>query len=85
MLSGTRSLVPQIKKERLPITKDILEEITSVVPISLEDLNIDTAFKAAWASFVQMGEFIYTSAEAQARTFVDTKLTRSDITFSEGD
>ena len=34
-----------MKKERLPITKDILEQITSVIPISIEDLNIDTAFK----------------------------------------
>ena len=85
MLSGARSLFPQIKKERLPITKDVLEQVTSVVPISIEDLNIDTAFKVAWAGFLRMGEFTYTSAESQARTFVDTKLTRSDITFSEGD
>ena len=84
-LNGARSLFPQIKKERLPITKDILEKITSVVPISIEDLNIDTAFKVAWAGFLRMGEFTYTDAESQARTFADTKLTRSDITFSEGD
>ena len=85
ILSGARSLFPHIKKDRLPITKEILEKITSVIPISIEDLNIDTAFKVAWAGFLRMGEFTYTSAEAQARTFVDTKLTRSDITFSEGD
>ena len=85
ILSGARSLFPQIKKERLPITKDILEKITSVVPISIEDLNIDTAFKVAWAGFLRMGEFTYTNAESQARTFANTRLTRSDITFSEGD
>lgn len=85
ILGGARSLFPQIKKERLPITKDILEKITSVVPISIEDHNIDTAFKVAWAGFLRMGEFTYTNAESQARTFADTKLTRSDITFSKGD
>lgn len=85
MLSGARYLYPHIKKERLPITKDILEKITSSVPLSIEELNIDTAFKIAWAGFLRMGEFIYTKAEAQASTFVDTKPTRSDITFSDND
>ena len=56
-----------------------------MTPISIEDLNIDTAFKVAWAGFLRMGELTYTSAEAQAQTFVDNKLTRSDINFSEGD
>lgn len=32
-----------------------------------------------------MGEITYTNAEPQTRTFVDTKLTRSDITFSDED
>lgn len=85
ILSGARFLYPHVKKERLPITKDILEKITSITPNSIEELNIDTAFKVAWAGFLRMGEFTYTSAEIQTRTFVDTKLTRSDITFSDED
>ena len=84
-MNGTWSLFPQIKKERLPINKDVLEQATSVVPISIEKHNIDTAFKLAWDGFLQMGKLTYTSTESQAQTFVDTKLTRSDIIFSERD
>ena len=40
-------MFPQTKKTRLPITKDILEKITSYKHQSLQDLNIDTAFKVA--------------------------------------
>lgn len=85
ILCGARYLYPHIKKKRLPITKDILEKITSSVPVSIEELNIDTAFKVAWAGFLRMGEFTYTGAEAKANTFINTKLTRSDITFSDRD
>ena len=47
MLSDAQSLFSQIKKERLPITKNVLKQITIIVPISIEDLNIDIAFKMA--------------------------------------
>lgn len=85
ILNGARYLFPYTKKERLPITKDILQKITQATPISIEELNIDTAFKVAWAGFLRMGEFTYTDTEAQSRVFARTKLTRSDITFSDGD
>ena len=85
IFSDARSLFPRIKKERLPITKDIFEKITSVVPISIEDINIDTAFKLVWAGLLQMGEFTYINAKSQACTFANTKLNWSDITFSKGD
>ena len=85
ILSGAQLLFSNTKKDRLPITKNILEKIISVIPILIGDLNIDTAFKVAWAGFLRMGEFTYTNAKAQAQTFVNTKLTRSDITFSKGD
>lgn len=35
--------------------------------------------------FLCMNKINYTELEAQSRTFVDTKLTRSDIIFSDGD
>ena len=85
ILHGARYLFSHIKKKRLPITKDILEKITGATSISIEELNIDTAFKVAWAGFLRMGEFTYTEAEAQLQIFTHTKLTQSDITFSEGD
>ena len=83
MLKGARHIYPHSKKECLSITKDILVKITSTIPISIEEINIDTAFKVAWAGFLRLGEITYSNAEAQAPTFVNTKLTRSDITFAE--
>lgn len=60
-----------------------MEKITSNLPISIEELNIDTAFKVAWAGFLRLGEITYTPRkEAQAPTFKDTNITRSDITFA---
>ena len=47
MLSGGWSLFFQIKKKRLPITKNVLKQVISVVFISIEDFNINTAFKVA--------------------------------------
>lgn len=85
ILSGACYLFPHTKRKRLPITKDILQKLTSTPPVSIDELNIDTAFKVVWAGFLQMGEFTYTSTEAQASTFTSTKLTQSDVTFSDGD
>ena len=79
-------MFPQTKRTRLPITKDFLEKITSYKPQSLHDLNIDTAFKIAWAGFLYMEEFTYTKMEpGNRKLFSGAKLTRSDITFSEND
>lgn len=47
MLKGAHHIYPHSKKERLPITKEILIKITSVIPISIEEINIDAAFKVA--------------------------------------
>ena len=47
ILQGGRSLFPKIKKARFPITKEILENITSKLPITSDDFNIDAAFKVA--------------------------------------
>lgn len=74
----------QTQKTRLPITNDILLNITRAKPTSLQNLNIDTAFKVAWAGFLRMGKFTYTKADLKNRKlFSATKLTRSDITFSQ--
>lgn len=48
-----KKLFPQVKAKRLPITKDILQKITPKQPImSIEDHNIDAAFKISWAGFL---------------------------------
>lgn len=54
-------------------------------PLLVTDFNIDTAFKIVWVSFMQINELSYTVAEAKKSTFVDTNLTRSGISFVEGD
>ena len=86
VLRGVRRMFPRTEKTRLPITKDILQKITRQKPTSLQELNINTTFKVAWACFLRMGEFTYTKAElANRKIFSATKLTRSDITFSQND
>lgn len=82
---GGRRLFSSTKRNRLPITKDILQNITEDEPFSVTDLNIDTAFKVAWTGFMRMGELTYTAAAAKKATFAETSLTRSDISFAEGD
>lgn len=84
IIKGGRRLFPSVKSKRLPITKDILEKITAQPIMSVDDCNIDTAFKIAWAGFLRLGEITYTSAELKKANFVDTHATRSDVSFAEG-
>lgn len=56
IIKGGKRLFPSKKRNRLPITKDILEKIIKDELLTVEDLNVDTAFKVAWAGFMRMGE-----------------------------
>lgn len=85
IIKGGRRLFPSKKQNRLTITKGILEKITDEKPLSISDLNVDTAFKVVWAGFMRMGELTYTVAEAKKATFAETGLTRSDISLAKGD
>ncbi len=86
IIKRDRMLFPSVKSTRFPITKDILEKITAQPTKSLEDLNIDIAFKIAWAGFLRLGEITYTASELKKKsTFVETHVTRSNISFTEGD
>lgn len=51
----------------------------------ITNLNIDIIFKVAWASFMKMGELMYTATETKKAIFVETGLTRLYISFAEGD
>lgn len=87
-IKGGKRLYPSTRKERLPITHSILEKIANFAthPTSsnyLDELNLDVAFKIAWAGFLQMEEFTYSLADLKKGNFQNTKLTRSDIVFSE--
>ncbi len=85
IIRGGKMLFPSKKKNRLPVTKNILEEITKEKPLMLIDPNVDTAFKVAQAGFMRLREIMYMAAEAKKSTFAETKLTRSDISFEKGD
>lgn len=69
IIKGGKRLFPSKKKNRQPITKDILEKITLEAPLTVTDLNIDTAFRVAWAGFMRLGEITYTATEAKKATF----------------
>ena len=88
IIKGGKKLYPSIRKERHPITHDILEKIANFAvnhtgPDSLDELNLDVAFKVAWAGFLRMGEFTYSLLDLKKRSFQDTKLIRSDVSFSD--
>ncbi len=82
--SGKRSFSSK-KRNRLPITKEILEKITVEELLLITDLNVYTAFKVAWAGFMRIRKLTYRVAEAKKATFAETGLTRSNISFAEGD
>ena len=67
----------------MPITKDILEKITADEPVNIDELNIDTVFKVAWAGFLCLEEITYMVTEFKKASFPSTKVTRSDISFAE--
>lgn len=52
---------------------------------TINDINLDTAFKVAWAGFLRLGEITYTHAERNNSSFKDLHITRSDVTFSKLD
>ena len=84
IIKGGKRLFPKQKTTRLPIVKDILEKNTENKPVGLDELNIDTAFKVVWAGFLRLEEITYTGTELKKASFSNTKVTRSNISFSEG-
>ncbi len=84
IIGGGKRLFPKQKATRLPITKDILERLTEQEPMDLDEFNIDMAFKVAWEGFLRLGEIIYTSTDLKKASFSRTRVTRSDVSFAEG-
>lgn len=84
IIKGGQRLFPSTKRQRFPVTKGILERITSLMSTdNIDNINYSTAFKTAWAGFLRVGEFTYTQAELKSKAFKETGLTRSDIIFAE--
>ncbi len=55
IIKSGRRLFPSKKRNRLPITKEILEKITEEELLWITDLNVDTVFKVVWAGFMRIG------------------------------
>ena len=82
LLARAAAISPSAKKDKQPITRDILAQVVTHGP-SLPDVNTDAAFTLAFAGFLRMGEITYTTAELKNRTtFLAKKATRHDITFT---
>lgn len=85
LIKGARRTFVQQRKDRFPITKDVLTRITSTIPHTVDDINCFTAFKVAWAGFLRLGEITYEQRDLASRSFADINVTRSDVYFSERD
>ena len=85
ILQGGQSLFLEVKKDCFPITKEISEQITATVPVTKDDFNIDTVFKIARAGFLRLGEITYSPADLKKSSFINLKVTRSDVRFAEND
>ena len=84
LLAGVATISPLVKKDKQPITRDILAQVVTH-GLSLPDVNTDAAFTLVFAGFLRMGEITYTTAELKNRTtFLAKKATRHDITFTPG-
>jgi hypothetical protein len=85
VVSGIRRCTPLTpKKKALPITPDILEQLTAPYETSnkYEDVNLNTAWKVAFAGFLRSGEFTQDDRQHDnLHTFSNIKLTRGDVTF----
>lgn len=58
--------------------------ITADKSLNLDELNIDAAFKVAWAGILRLEEITYTGTELKKALFLKTRVTRSNDLFAEG-
>src|SRR5205814_1891120 len=66
------------RRERLPITRDILIRILQQIPSTYDGINIRAALCVAFAGFLRAGEITYSEWEESSPNFA---LTRSSILF----
>jgi hypothetical protein len=62
LLARAATISPLVKKDKQPITRDILVQVVIYSP-SLLDVNTNTIFTLIFARFLRIGEIIYTTAE----------------------
>lgn len=76
IIKRRKRLFPTKKKNKLPIIKDILEKITKSELLKIDDLNVDTEFKIAFASFMRIDKLTDITVELKEDVFKNTRLTR---------
>ena len=94
IVHGIRRHQPQrLKKQASPVTAEVLKHLVGAPiacqassPKFINNINFIVAAKVAFVGFLQSREFTYNSLDLQdLRTFQQTRLLRSDITFRDLD
>jgi hypothetical protein len=71
-------------KKAEPMSLSTLEKVIDTGDKTVDELNFNAACKIAFAGFLRSGEFTYSATDFKdTNTFTNTKLTRSDIRFSD--
>lgn len=85
LIDGIKRCQPDTSVRRAePISHQTIVHLVEACSDSVDDINFSTACKVAWAGFLRSGEFTYSLKDQPgSRSFINTKLTRSDITFDE--
>jgi hypothetical protein len=82
-LDGATSINPSTTAERLPITKDILNQLLTPDAKSVKDLSFNAAATTAFAGFLRLGEITYSKSQKDSCAFTRTKCTRNDVTLAK--
>ena len=86
MIVGLRRLEGEGKKRnRLPITRDILLKLLTRLDTTKElQAIVHAAYCLAFAGFLRIGEFTYSTADLQNPTFASWHMTRESVSLQDG-
>lgn len=81
LLVGGRSFFSSTKSFYLLITQNILQVITNLALTFINNLNLDTTFKVAYARFIKLEKLTYIIAKKTNPLFKYFQLIRFNMTF----
>jgi hypothetical protein len=67
LLARAAAISPLAKKDKQPITRDILAQVVTHGPLLL-DVNTNTIFTLTFTRFLRIGKITYTTAELKNQT-----------------
>lgn len=85
LLAGERSFFPLTQFLLFLIIKNIFQILLNPLLISINNFNLDTAFKIVLAGFIRLGNLTYLTNKEVNLLFKDLHLTKSDIIFFKQD